>query len=436
MDTGDRVDGRVLLETHKSFPVVPGDMLALAAVLLQNATIPPEARDLLERLTSTEGRLAVTAGVLVVAVVFTLLVAPFVVRRLTAALRRRVPSGRVSDALDRTSEVVPTTLGGLVLRSIQVAVLCLAAVSLLVVWGLVDLAMEVLRILGLSLPLLVQTATTLALALVAYVAGDLLAESVDRFAEDSDRVTDHQQEIILRIGNLSIIAVAAATALTIWGVDLSGLLVGAGFLGIVVGLAARQTLGSLIAGFVLMFSRPFTIGDWVEIGEDEGIVTEITIVNTRLKNFDGETVVIPNDRVANQPITNRSQRGHLRIRLDVGIDYETDPEHAASVARETMSEITVVTDSPPPRVVRKSFGDSAVILELRFWIDRPMPPRKWNAVDTVVQSVKDAFEEEDIKIPFPQRELSGRTETGGFRLAEESARPERSVEERSAEPGE
>ncbi|PSQ33404.1 mechanosensitive ion channel protein [Halobacteriales archaeon SW_10_68_16] len=398
-------------------------MQALAAVL-QVAAVPSRVRDLLERLTTTEGRLAVTVGVLVVTLAVALLLAPFVVRRLNAAVRRRMPAGRVSDAFDRAGDVVPTTLGGLVLRTLQLALFLLAVIALLVVWGLVDLAVEVLRFLGLSLPLLTKIGATLGLAFVGYVAADILRESIQQFAERSDRITDHQREIMLRVSQLGVIALVVATALTVWGVNLSGLLVGAGFLGIVVGLAARQTLGSLIAGFVLMFSRPFTIGDWVEVAEDEGIVTDITIVNTRLENFDGETVVIPNDRVANQTIVNRSERGHLRIKLDVGIDYEADPELAADVARDAIEAVKLVTDSPPPRVVRKSFGDSAIVLELRFWIDRPMPPRKWQAIDDVVGNVKVAFEAEDIKIPFPQRELSGRAETGGFRLAEDGQRVE------------
>jgi small-conductance mechanosensitive channel len=412
-------------------------MLAAAIVVLQNV-VPPEAHGLLERLTSTEGRYAVTAVVVVLALLIALVIAPLAIRQFRSAVGRRVPAGRLSRAFDSVGDVVPTTFSRVLLRSTQVAVLLAASLALLVVWGLVDLAVEVLAVLGLSLPLLTRIATTLGLAVVAYVAVDIFQQSVGQFARQSDRVTEHQQEIMLRVGNLAIIALAVATALTVWGIDLSGLLVGAGFLGIVVGLAARQTLGSLIAGFVLMFSRSFTIGDWVEIGEDEGIVTDITIVNTRLENFDGESVVIPNDRVANQPITNRSERGHLRVRLDVSIDYESDPEHAAAVAREVMEDIELVTDSPPPRVVRKSFADSAVVLELRFWIDRPMPPRKWGAVDAVVQGVKESFEAEGIKIPFPQRELSGRAETGGFRLVDDEVEGPRvddtGASERSPEP--
>jgi small-conductance mechanosensitive channel len=212
--------------------------------------------------------------------------------------------------------------------------------------------------------------------------------------------------------------------LTLWGVNLSGLLVGAGFLGIVVGMAARQTLGSLIAGFVLMFARPFTIGDWVEIGNHEGIVTNITIMNTRMKNFDGEAIILPNDRVSNEPITNRSTQGHLRLRVDVSVDYETDTEHAEQVSLDAIREATPVADAPPPQVVPKQFGDSAIVLELRFWIDRPTPARKWRAVSEVVTGVKRAFEAEGIKIPFPQRELSDRPTDAGISVHDQRAADE------------
>ena len=408
-------------------------MQAVPAVVLQNTPLPSEAQGALEQLTSTEGRLAVSVGILLVTVVISIAVAPFVVRRLARYSKRLIPAGRASDALDSASEYVPTTLSGLLLRTLQVGLLLAAGVSLLVVWGLVDIAVDVLTLLGLSIPLLANVVTTAAIGLVAYIASDVLRDSADRFATDSERITEHQKEIILRVGNISIIALFLASTLTIWGVDLSGLLVGAGFLGIVVGLAARQTLGSLIAGFVLMFSRPFTIGDWVEIGDEEGVVTEITIVNTRLENFDGETIVLPNDQVSNEPIINRSERGSYRIRLDVGIDYAADPDRAIEVAQNAITDLEPIVDAPPPRIIPKSFGDSAIVLEMRFWIDKPMPPRKWRAISAVVRSVKEAFDREDIKIPFPQRELSGRAETGGFRVHDEAVEGN-GGQERTVEP--
>ncbi|MFT4923597.1 MAG: small-conductance mechanosensitive channel [Haloarculaceae archaeon] len=402
-------------------------------VVLQNVPIPSEARNFLEELASTEGRLAVTAVIALVTVLLVWVVVPIVVRKTSRLVARRFLSQSVSESLDETSDVLPITTTGLLVRSFQVTAVAFAALSLLVVWGLFDLVNQILTRLGFSILTLAQVVGTIALGIVAYVAADVLEESIAQFAARSDRVTDHQQEIMLRVGNLGLIVMAVFGALTIWGVNLSGLLVGAGFLGIVVGLAARQTLGSLIAGFVLMFSRPFTIGDWVEIGDDEGIVTDITIVNTRLENFDGETIVIPNDRVSNQSIVNRSERGHLRLKLDVGVDYDTDTDHAVDVAMAAIESIDFISETPPPRVVPKSFGDSAVVLELRFWIDRPMPPRKWQAIDNVVRAVKTAFDEEGIKIPFPQRELSGRAETGGFRVHDEVAGSQGDGE-RSVEP--
>jgi small-conductance mechanosensitive channel len=375
-----------------------------------------ELRTFLEGLTTTEGRLVVSAVVLVVTVLGAALLVPFLIRKLSATIRNRLLPNRAVSAVDVFTDYTPTAGGGILLRSIQLTLFLFGLLALLVVWGLVDVVVTVVQFVDVSFDFVIQLLVTFGLLLVAYVAIRLLTDVVEQFSDGADRVTDHQQEIILRMGNLGIIAFAITALLTLWGIDLSGLLVGAGFLGIVVGLAARQTLGSMIAGFVLMFSRPFTIGDWVAIGDNQGIVTDITIMNTRLKNFDGESIIIPNDTVSNQPITNRSEQGHLRIRIDVGVDYETDPEHAEEVALETMTDVESVALTPPPQVVPKSFGDSAIVLELRFWIDRPTPPRRWRATTAVIHAVKDAFEREGIKIPYPQRELSGRAEMGGFRV--------------------
>jgi len=308
--------------------------------------------------------------------------------------------------------VVQWAVGGAALRLVQSALFVGVTVAVLFTWeygGVVDETVVYVQ----SQELLVgRLLGSIALFLLAYVGTRVIADSVDNLGRQTDWITEHQEEIVLRVSQLGFFVTIGLGLLTVWGISLNGLLVGAGFLGIVVGFAARQTLGSLLAGFVLMFSRPFTIGDWVRIGDQEGIVTDITIFNTRLENFDGEFVVMPNDQVSNQAITNRSQKGLLRLRVDVGIDYANDPDHAKKVALDAISDCPEVVNAPPPQVFPKNFGDSAVVMEMRFWIDHPTPPRKWKAVSAVVTSVKSAFEEEGVEIPFPQRELSGRG--GGF----------------------
>nr|WP_245550131.1 mechanosensitive ion channel family protein [Halopiger xanaduensis] len=240
---------------------------------------------------------------------------------------------------------------------------------------------------------------------------------LDEVLGSAAAVTDHQREITRRLTQVVIWSVSVVVVLGVWIDDLGGLLVGAGFLGIVVGMAARQTLGTVLAGFVLMFDRPFEIGDWIKVEDEEGIVTDISIVNTRLRSFDGEYIMIPNDVVSSEMVTNRSRRGRLRIEIEVGVDYETDLEHAADVAESVVADLEYSLSAPGPQVVGKEFGDSAVVLGVRFWIDKPSARRHWRARTAAINAIKDAFDDEGIKIPFPQQELSGRAETDGFRIA-------------------
>jgi len=361
----------------------------------------------LEGLAAAEGRIVAT-GLLLAALVVAVVVLPAAVSRLRRTVGDRLSSGQSGETLNRLASYTPTTFQGVLLRTAQLAGLFVAVVSFLVVWDVVDVTRLLRPFLQDENPTLLRTVQTTVLVALAFVLSDRLKRTIDRLSLALEEFTEHQEEILLRLGQVTIFVTLGATILAVWRVNLGGLLVGAGFLGIVVGFAARQTLGSLIAGFVLMFSRPFTIGDWVVIGDHEGVVTDITIFNTRLENFDGEFVILPNDRVSDKPVTNRSRKGLLRLKLDVGVDYDTDIDYAKELARESLEEVTHVVDSPSPQVVPKAFGDSAVVLELRFWIDHPTPPRKWRAVSAVVRDLKATFDEAGVDIPFPQRTLSAR----------------------------
>ncbi|RBI61835.1 mechanosensitive ion channel family protein [halophilic archaeon] len=327
--------------------------------------------------------------------------------RLRARLRRRT--------LDALADVV-------VLFSF-LAFVALAVVTWLFLWDKVNTTVVFASRLFASLDREVAASTiwtvgqTLLVVALSYIVAGFVSDTLDRFVQDRKTISEHQAQVFYRLTQLSVYGVAVIVILGLWNVNLTGLLVGAGFLGIVVGMAARQTLGALLAGLVLMFSRPFEIGDWIEIDEQEGIVTDISMVNTRIQTFDGEYVMIPNDVVGGSTITNRSRKGRLRLEVDVGVDYNADVERAAELAADTMKEIDDVLSVPTPQVVSKEFGDSAVVLGLRFWIDKPSARRKWRARTAVINRVKETYEDAGIKIPFPQRELGGREEHGGFRLA-------------------
>ena len=289
--------------------------------------------------------------------------------------------------------------------------------SLVAVWGLtgalysayegVDLGRQIANVV-LSVVILGGT----------YALSDFLGHLIKDLASDQQAISEHEREILHRTIQITVYAFALLVVIGLFTDNIGSLLVGAGFLGVVVGMAARQTLGAVLAGFVIMFSKPFEIGDWIVIGDDEGTVTEITIANTRIQSFDGEVVIVPNDVVTSNPLVNRTRRGRLRIEVDVGIDYEADPDRAGEVAAEAVAGVDRILNVPAPQIVGKEFGESGVVLGVRGWIDNPSARRRWQARTAMISAIKRAFADNDIKIPFPQRELSGRAETGGFRLAD------------------
>jgi len=361
---------------------------------------------------STELRITASILIAVSAVVIAGLLVPWVAAR----TRRAVTSwatGRfgesASETFERVDAVAPVgVLITLLVRLIQLLVLSAAAFIVLVIWGQIATALRLVGIGQLALPAVGQLVSTGVVLLLAFVVNDFIRDLVREYTANTKRVTAHQEQILTRVLQVALILAVLVAVFSIWGVDIGSLLVGAGFLGIVIGLAARQTLGSLLAGFVLMFSRPFEIGDWVQVGDAEGIVTEITIMNTVMRNFDGEHVVIPNDNVNSRTIVNRSRDGKLRIHLEVGIDYDDDPEYAKEVALEAVKDVKMVENNPKPQVFPVAFGDSAVTLDIRFWIAPPTPQRRWRATAGVVETVKERFATESISIPFPQRTVSSR----------------------------
>jgi len=258
----------------------------------------------------------------------------------------------------------------------------------------------------------------------AYAVTDFFSGIIRELSAESTALSDHQEEVVRRLTQLSVYTFALLVVIGLFTDNVGSLLVGAGFLGIVVGMAARQTLGAVLAGFVLMFSRPFEVGDWVEIGDREGTVTEISIMSTRLRSFDGEVVTLPNDTVRSGSIVDKSRRNRLRIEIEVGVDYDADIDRAADLLAETVADVDDVAAMPEPAVVTKRFADSAVVLGVRYWIRNPSMRKRWRTQTAAMNAIKRELAAEDIAIPFPQQTLSAR-ESGGITVGTEAEAAER-----------
>lgn len=292
------------------------------------------------------------------------------------------------------------------LSSVVAVVTAGVVVSLLGVWGLgaeLTQSFENLEIRD-QFGTIVLSVVVLA---SAYVISDFTGELIHELADEEGVINRHQEEVLQRITQLLVYAISAVLVLGMFTDSVGSILAGAGFLGIVVGIAARKTLAEVLAGFVVMFSRPFEVGDWVEIGDHEGVVEDVTIINTRIRSADGNYITIPNDEVRSTPVVDRSWQNRLRVEIEVGVDYDADPEHAASVVLDSVKEVDGLARSPKPDVVIKRLDSSAVVLGVRYWIRNPTARKRWRTQTAVVAATKRALDTEGIEIPFPKRSLSG-----------------------------
>jgi small-conductance mechanosensitive channel len=343
-----------------------------------------------------------------------IVVAVLGVRGLTAWVKRR------DGELSSTQRLLLSTSVG--------AATAIGALSLLAVWDRSGALLDAFEAAAIT-DQLSNVVLAVVLLASAYAITDFLGGLIRQISADSTILTEHQEEVVRRLTQLTVYTFALLVVVGLFTDNVGGLLVGAGFLGIVVGMAARQTLGAILAGFVLMFSRPFEVGDWVEVGDHEGTVTEISIMSTRLRSFDGEVITLPNDDVRSGSIIDRSRRNRLRIEVEVGVDYATDVERAAALIEDVVADVDDVAAMPEPNVVTKRFGDSAVVLGARYWIRNPSMRKRWRTQTAAMGAIKTALEDEGIVIPFPQQTLSAR--------AEDSSGPQldASVEGRAATRG-
>lgn len=262
----------------------------------------------------------------------------------------------------------------------------------------------------------IRQVVTVAFVISAYLVIRLVNRSFDRL-EAEGAITKHQNEVAYHLADATIVIGTGTVLLTLWGINLTNVILGAGVISAVFGLAAQKTVAGAITGFLLLFTRPFRVGDWIGVVTDhgderEGIVDDVTLLHTKIRTFNDEHVLIPNDEITASSLTNYSRNDRLRIDIEIGVDYDTDLDHARELVQKTAESTEHVINAPTPKVVIKHLGDSAIVLELQFWIEKPSRRLSWRAQTEVLQAVIEVFDEHGIEIPYPQRVHDTRQEDG------------------------
>lgn len=255
------------------------------------------------------------------------------------------------------------------------------------------------------------------IGLVALVLALLLAKAVER-ALASTRA-DHVAVVLLsRIVRLLGMIGALLMTLAIAGVEVGSVLAGLAVVGVAVGLAVQGILENFVAGVILLVRKPFSAGDQVRSGEFEGTIDSMDLRVTRLIDYNGELILIPNRDVYNNPLVNLTRRGKRRTVVMVGVDYRDDHDDARAVILKAVSAVEGVLDHPEPEVLLTELGDSSVDFEVRYWT-RPDIRSVRRTQDRVLAAAKRAIQDAGLTIPWPIRTL---VPDGTFRTTQEVPR--------------
>jgi len=244
-----------------------------------------------------------------------------------------------------------------------------------------------------------KLAAALLVLVVTVIAAKLAHRGVHRLSNRLDAT------LIPVFANIAVWAVYIVGGLVIldkFGVNTTSLIALLGAAGLAVGLALKDTLQNIAAGFILLGLRPFRVGETIQFGDTLGTVREVGLFTTELDTPDGLRVSAPNSAIWGQTLINYSRNATRRLEIVASIAYGDDIETGMKVLRKLVAEESRILAEPEPAYVVRALADNSVDLHLRAWTANA---DYWDAYWSLMKQLKPALEAAGLSIPFPQREL-------------------------------
>ena len=262
----------------------------------------------------------------------------------------------------------------------------------------------------LTLDLVVRYGFQVVGAIVILVAGFFLARWTGKVTERwlEPRVKEPPvRTLIVRAVRILVLVFVLVVALDKFGFQIAPLVAGIGVAGVGIGLAFQGVLGNIVAGLSIIFTKPFRVGEYIELLGVQGQVATIELFSTRLVHPDQSRVVIPNRRIVGEILHNFGVVRQLQLTVDVA--YGTNLTKALALAREIIEQSPWALKEPTPVIGVSALGASGITLAIQPWV----------AVTDYVaakaefyQTIVDRFRADEIQIPFPQYEVRFLNEAG------------------------
>ncbi len=206
--------------------------------------------------------------------------------------------------------------------------------------------------------------------------------------------------LIVRVLRLLVLVMALVIAAGTAGMDVTAMVASIGVAGVGVGLATQGVLSNVVAGLTIIFTKPFRVGEYIEMLGTHGQVTAIELFSTTLLHSDRSRVIIPNRKIVGEILHNYGTMRQLD--LTVGVGYGTNLPEVLAIVREILSRNPRVLKDPPPAVGVTALGDSSVNIAVKPWVS----VNDFGAAGGEInQAILEQFRVKSIEIPFPQREI-------------------------------
>ena len=238
--------------------------------------------------------------------------------------------------------------------------------------------------------------------LVSWILAALIGKAVKKAVVRIEGASALLKDFIVNIIRKLIFIVGLVVALSMLGINIGPLLAAIGAAGFIVGFALQGTLSNFAAGIMILIYRPYDVGDLVEIGGTFGAVDAMTIVSTTLMTLDNQKVVVPNNMIWGDKITNATGSDKRRVDMVFGIGYSDDIAKAQKILEEILAKHAAVLKDPEPIVKVHELSDSSVNFVVRPWVKTE---NYWDVHWDVTRTVKERFDAEGVSIPFPQRDI-------------------------------
>ena len=239
---------------------------------------------------------------------------------------------------------------------------------------------------------------------------------------------------IVRLVHYALVLIGFLMALSAMGFGLQNITIIGGALGVGLGFGLQNIVNNFVSGLILLFERPIKVGDVIQLGNgQQGRVTNLGLRATTVQTFDRAEIVVPNgDLIASQVTNWTLGERSMRLTIPVGVAYGSDVETVMRVLMDVATRSDKVLEEPKPMVLFLNFGDSSLDFQLRVWI--PDFNERRIVQSALIHEIDRRFRQEDVEIPFPQRDLHLRSVDGEAAARMRSGNSDREPADTSVTP--